>query len=113
MFAGLYQDVRYGLRVLRRERSFAVVAILTIALGNGEPTRIRIGRATASLFHVLRAQPLRGRVFTDADSPEGSHGAYPDPTVAILSYGLWQDWYGGRDDAIGSTCRLDDSPVTV
>src|SRR5437867_10290685 len=31
--AGLLQDVRYGVRVLKRERSFALVSILTIALG--------------------------------------------------------------------------------
>ena len=39
MLAGLVQDVRYGVRVLRRARGFALVAILTIALGIGATTR--------------------------------------------------------------------------
>jgi predicted permease len=78
-----------------------------------EPVRLTIGRATPSLFHVLRATPLRGRIFTDAEAPMGGVGAYPDPQVVILSWGLWQEWYGGRDDAIGAALRIDEMPVTI
>src|SRR5262245_60143708 len=31
VFAGIVQDARHGIRLLRRERAFALVAILTIA----------------------------------------------------------------------------------
>jgi putative ABC transport system permease protein len=43
----------------------------------------------------------------------GGRGAYPDPHVIIISHALWHDWFGGRDDAIGTVMRLDDLPVTV
>ena len=46
----IWQDVRYGARVLRRNPTFAVVAILTLALGTG---------ANAAIFQLVDAVRLR------------------------------------------------------
>ncbi len=51
-------DVRFALRQLRTNRSFATVAILTLALGIG---------ATTTLFTVLHAVVLRPLPFPEAD----------------------------------------------
>jgi len=48
----LAQDVRYGVRTLRRDRTFSVVAILTLALGIGAVTAI-FGGVKAVLFEPL------------------------------------------------------------
>jgi predicted permease len=45
-----WQDLRYGLRLLGRNRTFAVVAILTLALGTG---------ANAAIFQLVNAVRLR------------------------------------------------------
>src|SRR5262245_45088935 len=79
------------------------------AVAHGDPARLQVVRLTASMFDVLRVRPLRGRAFT-ADDERYDTGPYPVASVAILSYGLWQEWYGGRDDAIGSVLHLDDQP---
>jgi hypothetical protein len=55
---GLWGDVRYAARLLKRER-------------------ITVGRATPSLFQVLRATPLRGRIFNDGEAPMAGVGAPP------------------------------------
>lgn len=79
----------------------------------GERIRVLSGRLTPSMFQVLRAVPLRGRLFVPDDARIGA-GRYPEPRVMILSYGLWQSAFGGGDDAIGTTVYVDDSaPVTI
>lgn len=80
--------------------------------GSHEPVRVPVGRVTPSMFEVLRASPLRGRAFVPDDARIGG-GAYPDPQVVLLSYGLWQDAFGGHDDVIGTTVHVDQVPVTI
>jgi predicted permease len=86
---------------------------MTVVANGGEPARVRVGRLTASMFQVLRAGPLRGRVFETADEPSGGTGQTPPSRVALLSYGLWLEWFGGRDEAIGAVVRFDDRPMTI
>ena len=168
--AGLIQDLRYGVRLLRRQPGFAAVAILTMALGIGATTMLfsvaygvllkplpwpdadrlvrvtetrqgRTGRVlgtvsngtflawrdhrstiedlggwltqtatltgagdpcavpiiptTPSLFPILRVRPLIGRLFREGE------GARGQPGVVILSYGLWQERFGGRPEIVG------------
>jgi putative ABC transport system permease protein len=184
-FAGLMQDLRYGVRLLRRQPGFAAVAILTMALGigattmlfsvaygvllkplpwsdadrllrvtetrqgrggrvagtvsngtylawrdhpstiedlggwltqtvtlqtmsgGGDPMRLPIIPTTPSLFPILRARPLLGRLFNEDEGASGQPGA------VILSYGLWQERFGGRPEMVGQLLQLDDKPYTI
>jgi predicted permease len=179
-FAGLFNDLRYALRMLNRQRGFAVLSILTIAIGIGiltslfsvayvvfwkplpwpEPdrlirltetrqgatrphplqigngtylawqekpatieslggfwsgtatisgfedaSRVGVGHITASIFTLLRAKPLLGSLFT-ADEEDASG-------KVILSYGLWQDRFGGTPDVIGKVIQIDGMGFTI
>jgi putative ABC transport system permease protein len=181
--AGLIQDARYAVRLLRREPGFTAVAILTMALGigatttlfsvaygvllkplpwphadrlvrvtetragrigrvrgtvmngtylawaehpttidglagwlrrtqtmtiaGGDPRRVSLIAITPGAFPLLEARPLLGRTFAEG---EGVRGA---PGVALLSYGLWREQFGGRREAVGEEVRLDDQPYTI
>ena len=63
--------------------------------------------ATPSLFNLLRVAPLLGRTFSTA---EGEIGAEQE---IILSYGLWQQIFGGNPTALGRQIRLEGRPFTV
>jgi putative ABC transport system permease protein len=180
--ASITQDLRYGLRLLRRQPGFAAVAISTMALGigattmlfsvaygvllkplpwsdaerlvrvtetrqgrtgrvagtvsngtllawrdhpstiedvggwltqtatltgAGDPVRVPIIPTTPSLFPILRVHPLIGRLFNEGE------GARDRPGLVILSYGLWQERFGGRSEIIGRLIQLDDRPYSI
>ena len=87
MTEGLY------FQYLDRARTLEHVALYNTSeatlTGEGEPERIRVTTATASLASVLRVSPALGRWFTEA---EGERGA---ARVVVLSHGLWMRRYGG------------------
>ena len=66
--------------------------------------------ATGEFFSTLGVPVLRGRTFTRADDVRGG-GA--DGPVAVISHGLWQRRFQGREDALGSRLAIDGVPFTI
>lgn len=67
-------------------------------------TSVRVG---GGLFPVLGATPLMGRVIGPGDDRVGA------APVVVLSYGFWQDVFGGASDALGRTMVIDGVTHTV
>jgi putative ABC transport system permease protein len=75
--------------------------------GAGNPVRVSVIPATPSLFRILRVQPLIGRPFIEGE------GAGNQPRVALLSYSLWQERFGGRADIVGQVLQLNERPHEI
>ncbi len=74
---------------------------------NGQSQSVLVLRTEATYFSVLGANALLGRVFTRGDDqPESRH-------IAVLSYGFWQESFGGREDVVNATLDLDNEKYTV
>src|SRR5581483_1691368 len=113
---GAAQDVA-GIVTVRdwreRTRSFAAIAgslnneQARVALTSGGSTEAVVtGKVSARYFATLGVQPLRGREILPAEEVTGSDA------VAVLSYGLWQRAFAGRD-VLGKSIRIDGRPRTI
>jgi putative ABC transport system permease protein len=62
---------------------------------------------SADLFPLLGVHPIRGRLFTAAEDRPASD------TVLLISYRLWQSWFGGDDTVIGRRVQVNATPRTI
>ncbi len=76
-------------------------------VGQGEPQRVEGAALGGELLPLLRVEPLLGRLFLPDDEKLGG------PAVVMLSYGLWQSKFGGAQDVVGRSVRLDDKSHTI
>jgi predicted permease len=74
---------------------------------DGTPERMKGMRVTPSMFPLLRISPAIGHAFAEADGELGNE------QKVILSYGLWQQLYGGNKEVIGKDLRINGRPKTV
>jgi len=77
-------------------------------VGSGTtPERVRGLEVTPSFFRLLGVQPLVGRTFTEEEGKLG------EEKKVVLSYPMWQQLYGGEQDAIGAQLHISDESYTV
>ena len=80
-FSGLWQDVRYGLRMLGKNPGFTAVAVLTLALGIGANTVI-----FSVVWRPLRYHDASRLLVVWETRPEGTRSA-----VSAATYRDWRD----------------------
>jgi putative ABC transport system permease protein len=103
--------------------------------GHGMAVKIDGLKATPSLFRLLGATPLIGRVFTPEDfaavpdsrtageagkagdsrvaSPAIAATPAADPRVVVLGYRLWQRQFGGDRGVVNRVVSLNGEPYTI
>jgi putative ABC transport system permease protein len=75
-----------------------------VLTGMGDPQELRVVEATPEFFHVLRTEPVAGRLFAPTEE---------QAAVVVLSHGFWRRKFGGQWTAVGQSVRLDSVPHTV
>lgn len=69
--------------------------------------RLNSVRATTSFFHLVRVEPVKGRLFTDDEGEVGK------TQKALLSYGFAVRKFGGPEGAVGKSIRLNGNAFDV
>jgi putative ABC transport system permease protein len=92
----LAQDIRFGLRMLRKNPGFTAVAILTLALGIGANTAI------FSVVNTVLLSPLHspdaGRIVVFLDT---SASGYSNSFASEAKFNLWREQTGAFEDVSG------------
>jgi putative ABC transport system permease protein len=81
--------------------------VLTIA---GETASVGRLFASGDFFDTLRLSPVVGRLFSSRDDVAGGG---PDGPVAVISYRLWQERFGGSPGIIGAPAMFERAPITI
>src|SRR5205823_168619 len=113
------QDVRFGLRLLRRSPGFSLLAILCLTLGIGANAAVFswiegiLFRPYPAVAHQERLDaigvPLMlGRGFLPGE--DQGQSAHP---IAVISYQLWQGRFRGDPQIVGKTQRLNGVMHTI
>ena len=75
--------------------------------GDGEPQKVEAFGVTANFFDLLGVRPVLGRVFlAEEDKPQANK-------VAMITYRLWQQRYGGEQSVVGRDILLNGEKHTV
>ncbi len=87
MYNEVFQDIRYGLRVLRKNKGFSLAAILTLALGIG---------ANAAIFSLVYGVLIRPLPYQNGSSLVVLHQQEPKANQADIFFSA-QDFFDYRD----------------
>ena len=80
----LWQDVRFGVRMLAKNPGFTAVAVLTLALGIG---------ATTAIFSVVDAVLLQGSPYKNPAQLVGLSAKSPQGEAVPVSAGDFNEWH--------------------
>jgi putative ABC transport system permease protein len=78
-----------------------------LILGGTVPVHRQSAKVSADFFAMLGVEPLLGRPILPEDTQPGRE------RVAVLSFRLWMDSFGGDPGITGRSILMDDKPYTV
>jgi len=92
--------------VAAQNRTFEYLAVSAgsyplVVTGGSEPARARVSFGSSEFFGAMGVPPLFGRSFLPEEDKFGG------PVAAIVSYGYWQNFLGGRSDLDGVKLNVD------
>lgn len=102
-----YRDYRDNLRLVS---AIAIARFTPLTVGlQGNAERAWAELVSANYFDILRVKPLLGRSFLPEEGTD-QPGASP---IAVISYRMWQNRYGGERNVLGKSIRLNRHELTI
>ncbi len=80
---------------------------LTVETPSGEPVLLDGVNGTDNFFQVFGVKPLLGRTFLPGEQVEGRNN------VAVLSYEVWEKYFGSDKSIVGRAVRMDGKAFSV
>ncbi|MGE5326820.1 MAG: ABC transporter permease, partial [Deltaproteobacteria bacterium] len=74
---------------------------------DGRPERVVGEVVTTNFFTLLEIKPILGRGLMLEDGGPGAH------RTAVISYGLWQRLFGGKESVLGEKVNLNGEPYDI
>jgi predicted permease len=82
--------------------------------GTRVASRAHIAQTSWNFFSVFGTQPILGRGFTSEDDVDATGWGLPGSNAeAVISYGLWQQLFGGDPRVLGATISVDGNSLAV
>jgi predicted permease len=103
------------LELRNQQKSFTDISAwwvnnIAIEMDDGSSKLSLAAFVTGNAFDVLGMNAYIGRLLTPADDVRGGPA---EGWPAVLSFGLWQDTFGGDPSILGKRIRISNTPVTV
>ena len=80
---------------------------VTVLGPDGIPLRYEGARLTSNVLHLLRAAPLKGRGFTEADAQPGAE------KVVLIGESVWNSQFQRDPNVVGRVIRVNGEPTTI
>ena len=76
--------------------------------------RAHVAQTSWNFFSLLGTQPVLGSGFVADEDVDGTGWGLPGHgAVAVIGYGLWQQFFGGDPKVLGATIQIDGKPLTI
>jgi putative ABC transport system permease protein len=107
----MLESYLHYLDVQRETKAFSAIGGFTTSLVNvevgGEVKRLNAVYVTDGFLDVFGVKPVLGRTFVKGENNPGR------TDVAVISFEVWQQQFGGATTAIGQVVKIDDKSRTV
>ena len=78
-----------------------------VLTGSGEAASISATSVVSDFFPLFRLKPILGRGFNPEEEVEGRNN------VVVISYGFWQERFGGNGEVLNKSITLNGTPHTI